>query len=142
VQLHVATGGVVTAYTRQGSRHTTPLPQNVIDRIREHLKPGVYDGEWLRGRDRIYLFDVLYWDKSSLTNLNYTERYILLPNLVTPELVTLPLLKTLTACQRILQQPEDEIEGLVFRLPTARGWPDSAIIRCRRPEYGGIPLGS
>ena len=132
-QIHVE-GGKVELWTRQGTRHTWEVPEQVKVELRRYCgdrRYTVLDGEWADGR--IYLFDILRDDQVLLNQLNYRDRYerLLLP-FISPVVQLLPILKTTKQCLAELRRDDPLVEGLVFRDPGARGWFDGAIVRCRR----------
>lgn len=125
------------AYTRQGSPHKVKLPNIFCDELRRLFTPksgySVVDSEWLKGEERLFLFDCLKRNGEVLDNLSYAERYEFLPRVYKSTCVeTLPVLKTLDSCLAVLERSEEWIEGLVFKAPHTIGLRDSAIVRCRK----------
>ncbi len=93
----------------------------------------VIDGEWLKGTDRVYVFDILKQEGRLLRDLTYLQRWELLPRLyISPMVETLPIYRTVAKCLEILAQADEKIEGLVFKSLTTPGFQDTSIIRCRR----------
>jgi ATP-dependent DNA ligase len=135
-QLHVSSEGVVIAYTRMGKIHTKILPDPMLSEIRRlfHPKSGwnVIDSEWVKSENKLYVFDFLKKEGEVLRGLTYPERWKLLPRAyLSPNIVTLPLIKDLKGCMLVLEHPPSHIEGLVFKSSTTKGFADTAIVRCR-----------
>ena len=138
-QIHVPSDphADVEAYNREGQRHAKALPPSVVAEIRRLFQPRlgwtVIDCEWLKGSDRVFVFDLLRDGGELLEDHTYAERYERLPRVYSSAHVeTLGLLKTLPSCLEALESPVLHVEGLVFRAPFIRGFIDSAIVRCRR----------
>ena len=140
LQMHISSNGEVACYTRQGSLHTVKMPEFLI----EHLLVGfkikggvtVIDCEWERFKDRIHLFDILKVGGSSTEKQTYKERYdmlkVLFDHLSSMNVFLLPLFLTRKQCLNYINQDDESIEGLVFKAFDTKGWPDTAIIRCRK----------
>jgi ATP-dependent DNA ligase len=140
VQLHIPADpdGEILAYTRQGSSHKKLLSVSITRELRRLLTPkedwNVIEGEWLKPKDKIYLFDFLKQDGSLLNRLSYQERYKLLPRAyISPHVQTLPLVTSLEKCLEILEGDEEDVEGLVFK-SSSPGFADTSIVRCRKTQ--------
>lgn len=138
-QIHLLAGAPegTVVYNRQGRPHKIPLPEKTIGELFRIFKPAagwtVLDGEWIKKINRVYIFDLLKKDGETLRNLTYEQRHALLPrDYISPFVRTLPILRTLETCLLALEQPDDSVEGLVFKSPTRKGFEDSSIIRCRK----------
>jgi len=118
--------------------HTVPLPDSLKAELLSVFKPDrgetVLDAEWLRYHGRIYVFDVLHLVGASLERKSYRERYDLLKRVAftAPNILLLPLFETAQQCLDYISKPDETIEGLVFKAWGTPGWPDTAIIRCRK----------
>lgn len=124
-------------FNRQGQLHRKTFPQALTEDLRRilGLKAGwtAIDAEWVKGTDRVYIFDLLKADDLSLQSLPYQARYERLPRVYRSEwLSTLPIFRTLESCLDILNSPDPLIEGLVFKSPTTVGFQDTGIVRCRK----------
>lgn len=124
------------AYNRQGQHHAKPLSDTLIAELRRilPLKTGwtVVDCEWLKGAEKLYLFDILKLNDELLSSYTYAERYEILPQIYTSECIeTLPLLKTVAKCLEVVESAGQHIEGLVFRSLRTKGFSDTSIVRCR-----------
>ena len=124
------------AYTRRGSLHTKALPESMIQEVRRLFTPqtgwNAIDCEWLKPQSKLFVFDALKWEDQVLQNRTYKERYELLPRLfVSPHVELLPVYQTQAACLDALREKAPYLEGLVFKSTTTKGFPDTAIIRCR-----------
>jgi ATP-dependent DNA ligase len=127
----------VVAYNRHGRPHKKILPPKMAEELKRifPLTRGwtVVDGEWLKTKNRLFIFDVMKLNDKSLRSLSYAERYQFLPRLyISPHVRTLPLLMSVPKCMEVLASSDEDIEGLVFKSLRARGFEDSSIIRCRR----------
>ncbi|MBL7716294.1 MAG: hypothetical protein JNL01_12585 [Bdellovibrionales bacterium] len=138
VQLHIPADAdeAILAYNRQGQLHQKILPPAMEAEARRLLSPtvgwNVVEGEWIKPKDRIYLFDFLKKDDRSLERLNFLDRYKNLPRAyLSPHFQTLPLIGTAEKCLEVLADPSDEVEGLVFKSPSP-GFSDTTIVRCRK----------
>lgn len=124
-------------YNRQGRFHQKPMPQFLEDELRT-LFPAekgytIIDTEWVKPKDKVYLFDVLQLNGKLLSNYTYLERWELLPRVFpSSQIETLPILRTLSECMAVLEDPQPHIEGLVFKSTTTEGFNDTSIIRCRK----------
>jgi ATP-dependent DNA ligase len=126
----------VVAYNRQGQPHKMLLPEKIAGELRRvlDLENGwtVIDAEWLKPKNKLFLFDILKLNDQLLRKLTYAERFELLPkSYISPYIKTLPLLTTPEKCMAVLGTSEAHIEGLVFKSLTTRGFADTAIVRCR-----------
>lgn len=127
-------------YNRQGNLHAKQLPPALAAELRRIFGPRpdsdgwtVLDAEWLKGEDKIYVFDILRREGRLLESLTYAERWELLPRVYASDSVqTLPLLRSVDRCLEVMERPEPWIEGLVFRALTTPGFSDTSIVRCRR----------
>lgn len=127
-------------YNRQGALHAKPLPPALAAELQRIFGPRpdapgwtVLDAEWLKGDDRVFVFDLLRREGRLLEPLTYAERWELLPRVYASEMVeTLPLLRSVDRCLEALARPEPWIEGLVFRALSTPGFSDTSIVRCRR----------
>lgn len=138
-QIHVAATGEVIAYTRHGDRHTLPLSQSIQQKLVQHFAPSqgfnVIVGEWQPTIKMLFTFDTLAQEGERLDGLTFPERFKLLPrDFIDPEIQVLPLIKTLAAAMKVFESEDPYVEGMVFKSSTSKGWPDSAIIRCRRKK--------
>jgi hypothetical protein len=127
----------IVAYNRHGKPHQKLLPPDLAQEVWRIFRPQsgwtVIDAEWLKGDDRLFVFDILKRADVLLDDWTYAERFELLPRVyASPKIETLPPLKTLDACMKALESPHDYVEGLVFKATTTRGFLDSSIVRCRR----------
>jgi ATP-dependent DNA ligase len=136
-QIHISHMGDIVAFTRKGTRHTVTMQPEIILFLLEHYRPekdwNVIDCEWLRYKGKLFIFDVLKWNGESLSGLTYLERYNMLfeKPVITKHCQILSMIKTFKKCMSTLEK-EPELEGLVFKAITTRGWPNTAIIRCRQ----------
>jgi ATP-dependent DNA ligase len=127
----------IVVYNRQGRAHKMALQKEIENELRRifDLESGwtVIDAEWLKPEKQLYIFDLLKKDGKLLRSLTYTERYALLPkSYISPYVKTLPWLTTVAKCMAVLESPEDDIEGLVFKSPSTKGFDDTSIVRCRK----------
>ncbi len=138
-QIHISADPAepVTVYNRQGRPHAILLPEKIANELRRvlNLTEGwtVIDAEWLKPKDKLFIFDVLKLNGKLLRRMSYAERFALLPrSYISPFVKTLPLLTTPDKCMDVLGSPEDYIEGLVFKSLSSKGFEDTAIVRCRK----------
>lgn len=137
LQCHVEVGGQITAYTRKGTKHTRKMSE-AINRSFLQLEPekgtNVFDAEWVQPLNQVFLFDVLVHEGQLLNKLTYKERYEVLTEIfkVTPHMRMLPLISSVKACMSHMQSDSKYVEGLVFKALSRKGWPDTAIVRCRK----------
>lgn len=138
-QIHLSADSdqAVVVYNRQGRPHKMLLPDKIAAELRRvlDLEKGwtVVDAEWLKPKNKLFLFDILKLNDQLLRRMTYAERYAMLPkSYISPYIKTLPLLTTPEKCMAILTSEEDYIEGLVFKSITSRGFEDTAIVRCRK----------
>lgn len=137
IHLPADTSEDALAFNRQGRLHKKLLPPEIVDELRRifNLKTGwtVIDSEWLKSEDKLFIFDVLKFNNKLLRTLNYGERFKLLPRAyISPHVQTLPLLTTVDKCMEVLSDPDEDIEGLVFKSIQTKGFEDTAIVRCRK----------
>lgn len=128
------------AFTRKGGVHSKPLSPKIIKELRRIFKPkkgwSVIDAEWIKTKDKIYIFDYLKKDDQPLKKLTYQKRYSLLPrNYISPFFTTLPLLETVKKCIHAMEgqgslKIAENIEGLVLKSLHTPGFEDTSIIRC------------
>ena len=123
-------------YNRQGRPHKMALPEKIAKELRRIfvLSEGwtVLDGEWLKPEGILYIFDILKLDGKLLRTQTYAERYSLLPkSYISPSVKTLSLLTTLPKCMEVLASEDKQVEGLVFKSLSTKGFEDTSIIRCR-----------
>ena len=137
-QIHITAKGEITYYTRQGNIHTRAVPAILTEQLLRHLKPAVgvsvFESEWQRQQEKIYLFDVLKLEDKLLEKKNFAERHQILRKdlfFIEPNIEFLPIYKSVRQCMQILKKDEEWIEGLVFKLPHNPGWQNDAIQRCR-----------
>lgn len=138
-QIHITSKGDIKYYTRQGSLHTRKVPDIISDQLKRHLTPSdgvnVFESEWQRQQEKIYLFDVLKLENILLNEKTFAERHDILRKdlfFIEPNISFLPVYKSVYQCMQVLNKDEDYIEGLVFKLPTNKGWKNDAILRCRK----------
>lgn len=137
IHMHSDPKNAIVAYTRQGRLHTMVLPDKICKELRRifELKDGwtVIDAEWLKPKEKLFVFDILKLDDKVLRRLSYADRYALLPkSYISPHVKTLPLLSTIEKCMDVLASEEDFIEGLVFKSLNTKGFEDTSIVRCRK----------
>jgi hypothetical protein len=137
VQLHIPADpdDQILAFNRQGRLHTKELSPEIISEIRRVLAPkkgwNIVEGEWLKPKDLIYLFDFIKKDGELLNRRSYADRYRELPrDYLSPHLRTLPVFTTVERCMELLASEDPETEGLVFK-SASPGFGDTTIIRCR-----------
>ena len=142
-QIHIHQDGTVICYTRQGRKHTKKMPEFLAEHLYEIFKPksgwNVVDAEWERFKDKVHVFDILKVNDSELRRLTYNQRYSQIlkkvyfqNNMESLNVFLLPVFKTVRQCVRYLKQNDETIEGLVFKALNTKGWPNTAIIRCRK----------
>ena len=143
-QIHISADPAeeILIYNRQGQIHKKPLPESLAMELRRIFQPAeqwtVIDAEWVKGTDRIYVFDCLKLAGKLLHRLNFLERWRQLPRAyISPFVQTLGIFTELDQCLEAMEGPgklpDDLIEGLVFKSASA-GFEDSSIIRCRRKD--------
>jgi len=125
----------ILAFNRQGQLHQKEVPDTIIQELRRIFAPAtgwtVIDSEWLKPKDRVYVFDLLKLQDETLQRLPFEARWKLLPRAyISPHIQTLGVITTLDGCLDVLRETESWIEGLVFKSPSP-GFEDSSIIRCR-----------
>jgi ATP-dependent DNA ligase len=127
----------VKVYNRHGKPHAKALSKQIIDELYRILPIQsdwtVVEAEWLKGEDKLYLFDVLKLNGKLLNYQNYEQRWSLLPKVyASPYIETLMVYSQLSSCMEVLESEDEDVEGLVFKSRTANGFRDTAIIRCRK----------
>jgi ATP-dependent DNA ligase len=138
-QIHISSDPEqdILAFNRQGRLHKMLLPEKIGNELRRilNLSEGwtVIDAEWLKPKNKLFIFDILKHNGELLRKLSYGERHKLLPrSYISPHIKTLPLLTTPAKCMEVLSGDEDDVEGLVFKSLTTRGFEDTSIVRCRK----------
>jgi hypothetical protein len=137
-QIHIpaSESQAILVYNRQGQLHKKKLSPSADSELRRLFQPeegwNVIDGEWLKERDFLFIFDFIKKDGTLLSDLSYADRFALIPrNFLSPHVKPLPLLKTLEACLDTLDKLPAYAEGLVFKSLGSPGFEDTAIVRCR-----------
>jgi len=136
LQCHVDANGIA-AFTRKGTKHTRKLSEPIIASFMQ-LEPesgvSVFDAEWVQPLNQVFLFDILVHENQLLNRLSYKERYEILEGIfkVTPHMRILPILTSVSACLGHMRSDSPYVEGLVFKALDRKGWPDTAIVRCRK----------
>ncbi|MGE4232889.1 MAG: hypothetical protein AB7F43_06110 [Bacteriovoracia bacterium] len=125
------------AFNRQGQPHKKLLPADVVRELRRIFLPesdwSAIDAEWLKDKNKLFVFDYIKKDGVVLNRMTYEQRYQLLPkNFISPYVQILPILKTLEDCLSVLNSDKPEIEGLVFKSIDTPGFADTSIVRCRK----------
>ncbi len=140
-QIHIPAdpSAEILVYTRQGKGHAKAMGPLMVSELRRLLTPSkdwsIVEAEWLKGVDRLFLFDYLKKDGESLEKLSYEERWLLLPKeYISPVIETLGILKTAEECLAVFADPSPHIEGLVFKARKSPGFSNHSIIRCRKLE--------
>lgn len=134
-QIHLSANEVIV-YNRQGRPHAKALSPDITAELRRLLAPtegfNVFDAEWLKPENKIYLFDLLKQDGQLLNRLTYRERHARLPRAyISKHVSTLPILTTVERCLEVLADPDPLVEGLVFKADR-KGFADTSIVRCRK----------
>lgn len=130
----------IVAYTRQGTKHKKEISPAMEKEIYRLFRPkkdwNVLDAEWVKEKDRLFVFDILKKEGQILRKMKYLDRWAMLPrDFISAHVTVLPLLKDLDSCMKALRSNKPHIEGLVFKSCTSTGFSDTSIIRCRkRPE--------
>jgi len=136
LECHVDVGGEITAYTRQGTKHTRKMSE-AINLSFLQLEPekgtSVFDCEWVKPLNQVFLFDILAHEGKVLNKLTYQERYELLETVfkITPHMRLLPLYEAASDCIAQAKNRSKYVEGLVFKALNTKGWPDTSVVRCR-----------
>jgi hypothetical protein len=137
-QIHISSNLEIEplAYNRQGQLHKLDLSKDIIKELRRLFLPSqgwnVIDAEWLKPEGKLFVFDYIKKDGELLNNLNYGDRFKLLPRAyISPSISTLPVITDITKCLDILKAPPANCEGLVFKSTSTRGFEDTSIVRCR-----------
>ena len=128
----------ILVFNRRGQLHKKQLPDLLQDELRRLFQPKdgwtVVDGEWLKGSDKIFLFDLLRSDGELLNKLSYGERYEMLPRVYRSEYVeTLGIWKQTQNCFDAIETAPEYVEGFVLKAWNTKGFADTSIIRCRWP---------
>ena len=138
-QIHIPSESTesLIAYTRQGKRHSLGLSPSMIEELCRVLRPkqgwNVVDAEWLKGEEKLFLFDFLKKEGEVLSKKTFPERWALLPRaFISPHLKVLPLIRDLASCMKVLESDQPDSEGLVFKSGTSIGFSDTSIVRCRK----------
>lgn len=138
-QIHISADpeAALVIYTRQGKFHTKAMPPAMVKEVRRLFRPkkgwNVIDAEWLKPKDKLFVFDFLKREGESLRALNFPDRYKLLPrHFISPHVSVLPVLRDLPGCLKVMGTRGDHVEGLVFKSTTSTGFSDTSIVRCRR----------
>ena len=93
----------------------------------------VIDAEWLKPKNKLFIFDILKLNDKLLRRFSYAERYALLPrSYISPHVKTLPLVREAGKCMEILADDDEAVEGLVFKSLKTKGFEDTSIVRCRK----------
>lgn len=137
-QIHIGSmpNEPILIFNRQGQIHKKEIPTTMESELRRLFTPkigwNVIDAEWLKGEDKLFVFDFIKRDSESLHRLPFLRRWELLPRAyLSPAIQTLGVLTSLEQCLAALDRDEDYIEGLVFKSPSP-GFEDTSIIRCRK----------
>lgn len=125
------------AYNRQGRPHKMLLPPETVKELRRVFELEsdwtVIDAEWLKPKNKLYVFDILKLNGKILRGLPYLERWKLLPRLyISRHVQTLPVITTAEKCMEVLSKEDSDIEGLVFKSGHSKGFGDTSIVRCRK----------
>lgn len=126
----------IISYNRTGGRHARPLPAEVSADLRRIFGSpdgwNAIDAEWVKAEQKIYVFDYLKFHGKILMTNTYEERHSMLPRLYKSEFIeTLPVLTTVDQCLKVIDNPANRVEGLVFKSRHSVGFEDTSIIRCR-----------
>jgi hypothetical protein len=134
IQAHILPDGKIVSYTRQGQRHTTPLSRELQKELRAMAEAQILtlEGEWLKGLNKIFLFDVLQTEGNifSMTSYDYRHEVLTEKYKAGSHLFLLEKLTTVDQCMEILMGDDPNIEGLVFKDQHGKGWSDGKIVRC------------
>lgn len=137
LQAHVG-GGELVAYTRDGIEHTRKLPKAITT---SYLSLGtqslnIFDSEWVSPLGQAFVFDILVHEGTLLNEMSYADRYAILADVFTPTdtMHLLPLITSAKAAMKVMQTDEPYVEGLVFKRLDRKGWPNTSIVRCRKPK--------
>ena len=107
----------IVVYNRHGQPHRKKLPDALDKELRRIFGPHddwtVLDAEWLKDKDKIYVFDLLKLNGQSLRTYTYKERWELLPRVYRSDNIeTLPVLRSVDECMETLASTDDRVEGL------------------------------
>ena len=140
-QIHIPASAseAVIAYNRHGKKHKKALPGPMEKELRRIFGPNsgwnVIDAEWLKGEDKIFVFDLLKREGDVLRRLTFPERWKGLPrDFISPFVSVLPLIRDLSGCLKALQSNDPAVEGLVFKSMGTPGFSDTSIVRCRKRQ--------
>lgn len=127
----------ILVYTRKGGFHKKSLGPAISKELFRLFKPkegwSVIDSEWLKPKNKIFVFDLLKHNGKLLTDYTYEERWSLLPQVYKSEYIeTLPVYRSVEACLKALDSEIPHVEGLVFKSYKTPGFQDTSIIRCRK----------
>lgn len=127
------------AYNRQGTPHQKLLPPSIAVELRRLFRSEegwtVLDAEWIKPKNLLFVFDLLRYCGKTLNQLTFLERWEMLPrDFISPHVRVLPLLRTTEKCMSVFHRKEPYLEGLVFKSTTSRGFSDTSIVRCRKPN--------
>jgi len=137
LQCHVGSDGNILNYTRRGSLHTRVVSQPILNSFLQ-MEPAtgisVFDCEWVKPMNQIFLFDILMLEGELLNRKTYLERYELLEGIfkITPHMRLLPMIRTVKTCMAHMLSESKYVEGLVFKALNRPGWMDTSIVRCRK----------
>lgn len=139
MQIHIGPKGQLVCYTRKGQLHTAPLTTELESSFQSYVdKEGwiVFEGEWIKYLNQIFLFDILRIRDNTLMFSSYKERYKLLKNTfsISPNIKLLRNLTKEADCLKVMGSEDKHIEGLVFKAWETKGWPDTAIVRCLKEK--------
>ncbi|SMF05270.1 hypothetical protein [Pseudobacteriovorax antillogorgiicola] len=139
-QCHLSanTSDPVLVYNRQGKLHKKELPDVLCQELRRLFAPQdgwtVIEGEWLKGQDKIFLFDILRKDGQLLNHLSYGDRYEFLPRVYQSDNVeTLGIWRSAAQCFSLIEEAPPYVEGFVLKAWSTKGFHDTSVIRCRWP---------
>jgi ATP-dependent DNA ligase len=137
----------VLVYNRQGQLHKKEFSDSIIAELRRVFVPKegwtVIDAEWVKPKDKLWIFDLIKLEDQLLNRLTFPERYAMLPRAyLSPHLATLPILTSVDKCLEALAaaREDDSLEGLVFKSKLSRGFEDTSIVRCRSVKRPGSLL--
>lgn len=134
-QVHIDEEDVV-AWTRHGSKHTVPLPAEIKVELRRLFPVGtVVLGEWLKGEQRLCVFDLVAFAGEKLDREGFEARHERVRSIFTRFMG----MQHVTFLDRT-NDPEtawmwlqnEAFEGIVLRSCNTPGFADTSIVRCRR----------
>lgn len=139
-QIHIHANPQQASYVfnRQGKLHKKSLSKTLEDEIRRILQPKsdwtVLDCEWLKGDDKLFLFDILRQNGEALHHMTYEDRYERLPRIYrSPHIETLGIWKQASHGFEAIETAPAYIEGFVLKAFHTKGFSDTSVIRCRWP---------